>query len=151
MKSRDRRCQHPQLWVGYGLILAVIVLGVTAITAQFQHAALRATAAHQSREIEGLKARDATARQRLQQLDQVNHAQDQSLSIQRQDLARQQRAIHHLSRLRRIDDRALIALRDELAARHAGDAHIRARLEQLEHNNAAAQAAINAAKPEAKP
>lgn len=49
-----RACRH-QLWLGYALVLAVIVLGVTAITAQFQHAAMCRVVAQQARELVRLK------------------------------------------------------------------------------------------------
>ena len=49
-----RACRH-QLWLGYALVLAVIVLGVTTITAQFQHAAMCRVVAQQARELMLLK------------------------------------------------------------------------------------------------
>lgn len=49
-----RTCRH-QLWLGYALVLAVIVLGVTTITAQFQHAAMCRVVAQQAHELVLLK------------------------------------------------------------------------------------------------
>lgn len=146
MASHDRRpVRHSQLWMGYGLVLAVVVFGATAITAQFQHADMRAAAAGQAREIAALKASQSHDRARIKQLGEVNAQQDQTLTLQQQDMRMQQQAIHRLASLQRRGSRTLAGLHDELAASHASGAQVRQRLEQLEQNNAAAKATINEA------
>jgi len=133
------------LWVGYGLILAVIVLGVTAITAQFQHAQMRAVARAQAADIATLRQGRQGDHRRIVALQDQNHAQDQSLALDRNDIARQQRAIAQLGRLRNADWHAITALHNELAVRRVHDAAVRDKLKQLEASNAAARATIHAA------
>jgi len=145
MKSHNAKPRHPQLWLGYGLILAVILLGVTAITAQFQHADMRRVAARQSHAIADLRDARQADRRRIVALQDQNRAQDQSLAIDRADLGRQQQAIGRLARLRTLDWRAITALHNELAVRRIHDAAVRDRIKQLETSNAAARATIHAA------
>lgn len=145
MSRTDRKPHHPQLWLGYALIIGVIVLAVTAINTQFQYQSMRRVDARQTADISRLNADKAIHAARLQDLQQTAHQQGMSIAIQRSDLERQQQAIRQLSRLRNADAHVLLGLRDELAATHASDAQIRQRLVQLESSNAAARAALRGA------
>lgn len=137
--------RHPQLWVGYGLILAVILLGVTAVTTQFQYLAIRHVDAAQTAAINDLRMKHASATAKARDLENHSAELDATLAIQHADLDRQQRAIDHLERLRKADAAALTSLHNELAVHHVADAVVRARLEQLERSNIAAHTTINAA------
>lgn len=148
-KSRNPR---RQLWFGYGLIFAVIVLGATSITAQFQHRALRAVAETHAGELRDLNTARLHRNVQVSAMQQTIASQQHELVEQRQQLASEQRAtgrqeaaIAHLGRLRVNDFRSLTSLHNELAISHEDAVGVTQRLQQLEQSNAAARATINAA------
>jgi|SRR6185437_1341480 len=147
MAQPDRHFHHHQLWVGYALIVAVIVLLVLAVNSAMQAKALRQKTTDLDGRISSLTTEHKQARKLLTAQARENQRQDDAIAEQKQRLLRQEAAIARLARLRKQDSTSLTSLHNELAVRHTTDARIKQRLQQLEANNAAARNVINATPP----
>jgi chromosome segregation ATPase len=147
MAQPDRRLKHHQLWVGYALIVAVIVLMVLAVNSAMQAKALRQKTTNLDGRISSLTAEHQHATKLLSEQQRENLQQDGDIAEQKRRLLRQESAIARLARLRKQDSNALTSLHNELAVHHTTDARIKQRLQQLEANNAAARNVINATPP----
>ncbi len=150
----DRRQHHRLLYVGYGLIVAVLVLLAMAINGGIDRARLHRQALHLDGRVVELTTAHKAAEQKLIAQANENAVQDETLLEQRARIHRQEHAIARLARLRKQDARALTGLHNELAVRYADDAQVKQRLQQLEKNNATARTVINAtpaAPAESKP
>ncbi len=148
MAQPDRRCHHHhQLWVGYALIVAVIVLLVLAVNSAMQAKALRKKTTDLDGRIGSLTTEHKKARKMLSDQERENQLQDAAIADQKKRLLQQESSIARLARLRKQDSTALTSLHNELAVRHTADARIKQRLQQLEASNAAARNVINATPP----
>jgi hypothetical protein len=140
----NRHCHpHHQLWVGYALIVAVIVLMVLAVNSAMQAKALRLKTTDLDGRIGTLKTEHEKAVRLLSSQMSENSRQDSMLAAQARAAEQQREAIARLARLRRQDATALTGLHNELAVRFTDDARVKQRLQQLEANNAAARTLIN--------
>lgn len=147
MAQPDRRLKHHQLWVGYALIVAVIVLMVLAVNSAMQAKALRQKTTDLDGRISSLTTEHKQAKKLLSDQAHENQLQDDAIADQKRRLLRQEVAIARLARLRKQDSPLLTSLHNELAMRHTTDARIKQRLQQLEANNDAARNVINATPP----
>lgn len=142
-RQHDRA--HRILWVGYALILSVVVLAALAVTSAVQTHALRDKTMDLYSRIGELKSAHKTAQTQLGEQASENRQQDARIAEQNERLRLQGQAITRLSRLRKQDATALTGLHNELAVRNTADAPVKERLEQLEANNAAARSVISTA------
>lgn len=147
MAQPDRHFHHHQLWVGYALIVAVIVLLVLAVNGAMQAKALR----QKTTDLDGRIGTLATMHQRAATLlsaqERENQLQDVAIADQKKLLLQQEAAIARLARLRKQDVGTLTSLHNELAVTHNNDKRVSDRLLQLEANNAAARNVINTTPP----
>lgn len=139
----DRRRHHHLLYVGYGLIAAVIVLMAVSVNGWVDRARLHRVTTGLDQRIAEFKADQLQAGKKLQQQAIEIHAQKETLQQHRELIQSQAAAISRLARLRTQQARALTGLHNELAVRYADDAEVKQRLQQLESNNATARKVIN--------
>lgn len=147
MSDHERQKTHRVLYLGYGLIVAVIVLMALAVNGQIDRKRLHGQAVDLYNHVDKLKTKGEQTERLLASQVSENRHQDQQLQEQ-QDLAtKQARALRSLRYLRNRDARALTALHNELAVRHATDPQVKDKLQQLETSNAAARTVIQNAPP----
>jgi hypothetical protein len=135
--------KHHLLHVGYGLIVAVLVLMALAINSEIDRHRIHKTAVYLDSRVTQQERENARQNEKLQLQEQKSSSQDKKLKQQRERILRQERAINRLDRLRRMDAHALLGLHNELAGRRVRDAQVKQRLDQLEKNNATARSVIN--------
>lgn len=140
----DRRRQHHLLYVGYGLIAAVLILMAVTLNGWIDRARLHDETAALDSRIAAFKDDQTAAEKLLAEQATEIRSQNETLQQHRDRIQRQEVALSRLARLRRQDARSLTGLHNELAVRYAGDAEVKQRLQQLEKSNAAARTVINA-------
>lgn len=148
-RRRRRSCHRRLLWVGYGLLLTVIVLLSLATTGALQVYHLRQGNADLYTRIRDLNAKHQSAQELLDAQARENKHQDELLTAQQKQARERGAAIAALHKLREKDALALTRLHNELAVRYVDDAAVKQRLQQLEASNAAARTVINNAPPAA--
>lgn len=141
-RNPDHRGNHHQLYTGYGLIVAVLVLMALSINSYVDRGQLHRKTVDLDDRVAALSDRYSETRDQLQTQTRENATQDETLKRQHERLQRQEQIIAKLARLRMLDSHALTALHDELAARYAHDVQVKRRLDQLEANNSAARTVI---------
>lgn len=147
MIDHDRRKSHRVLYLGYGLIVAVIVLLALAVNGQMDRSKLHVQADGLIHHVDQLKTRGEAAEKLLASQVLENKQQDQRIKEQQELAMKQAKAMRSLRYLRNRDAHALTALHNELAVRHATDPRVKNKLEQLETSNAAARTVIQNAPP----
>lgn len=148
-KPRRRSCHRRVLWLGYGLVLTVIVLLSLATTGALQVYRLRQGNSDLDARIVDLNARHKAVQDLLDAQVKENRHQDELLDQQERQARQRGAAIAALHQLREKDALALTRLHNELAVRYVGDAAVKLRLKQLEASNAAARVVIDNAPPAA--
>lgn len=143
--DRRRSCHRRLLWVGYGLVLTVIVLLSLATTGAIQVYHLRAGATALAQRVADVSDDNKAAREELAAQVRENKRQDELLTTQQRQARKRDAAIAALRKLRQQDTPALTALHNELAARYVDDARVKQRLQQLEASNATARRVISTA------
>lgn len=147
MRQPDRRKSHRVLYLGYGLIVAVIVLLALAVNGQIDRRRLHVQAVDLYQHVNTLNTKHAVTELLLADQVSENKKQDQQLKDQQAVALKQDKAMRSLRYLRNRDAHALTALHNELAVRHATDPQVKSKLQQLETSNAAARSVIQNAPP----
>lgn len=148
MSDHDRSKTHRVLYLGYGLIVAVIVLMALAVNGQIDRNRLHGQAVDLYTHVDTLKTKGEQTERLLATQVRENRQQDQRLQEQQDVATKQARAMRSLRYLRNRDAHALTALHNELAVRHASDPQVKDKLQQLETSNAAARSVIQNAPPQ---
>lgn len=147
MSDHDRRKSHRVLYLGYGLIVAVIVLMALAFNGQIDRNRLHVQAVDLYQHVDTLKTKGEKTEKLLASQVLENQQQDERIKEQQELAMKQAKAMRSLRYLRNRDAHALTALHNELAVRHATDPQVKNKLEQLETSNAAARTVIQNAPP----